>query len=71
MSLRWCAHPHLRAIIGSSLVARRAGTKLAARATPASITGIAMKVSGSVGLTLYSKLETNLVNASADATPSP
>jgi len=40
-------HSYRSAIMGSTLVARRAGMKLASNATPASSTEIPMKVNGS------------------------
>src|SRR5205085_1157622 len=43
-------YSYLKATIGSTFVARRAGTKQAARATPARISEISVKVSGSVAL---------------------
>ena len=46
-------------------MARRAGTKQAARATPARIKEISAKVSGSVALTPNSKLAITRVAASA------
>jgi len=44
-------HSHFNAIIGSTFVARRAGIQQATIATQASSAAMAMKVSGSVGLT--------------------
>jgi hypothetical protein len=44
-------HSYLNATIGSTLAARRAGTKQAASATPVSSTEITTKVSGSVAVT--------------------
>jgi hypothetical protein len=46
-----CSYSHLNAIIGSTLVARRAGTKPAPRATPTSTTLESTNVIGSVALT--------------------
>src|SRR6185503_14250410 len=57
------------ASIGSTFVARRAGTKLAARATPVSNTETATKVSGSVALTPNNNVDITRVTAIAPATP--
>src|SRR5262245_6836818 len=57
------AHSHRSATSGSTFVARRAGTKQASRATNANSNAITVNVSGSVGLTLYSSVFINRVNA--------
>ena|SRR5438128_7344669 len=44
-------YSYLSAIIGSTFIARRAGTKLAANETPVSSDEISKKVAGSVALT--------------------
>src|SRR6266404_7071711 len=70
------------ATIGSTFIARRAGTKLAARATPVSTTAIRANVMGSVALTSKSRLDIRRVRnndatrpivtpASASNMPSP
>jgi hypothetical protein len=64
-------HSHLSAIIGSTLVARRAGTKHAARASPADITEMKAKVSKSVALTPYNSVTISLVKAAAEMRPMP
>ena len=46
------SHSYLSATIGSTFVARRAGTKQAVRATPVSNTDTAINVIASVALTL-------------------
>jgi hypothetical protein len=50
-AVRTCTHSHLNAIIGSTFVARRAGTKPAPRATPTSTRLESRNVIGSVALT--------------------
>ena len=45
------SYSHLKAAVGSMLIALRAGIQLAKRATPVSISEITMKVAGSVALT--------------------
>jgi hypothetical protein len=47
---------HRSAIIGSTFVARRAGSQQATRATANNSAAINAKISGSVALTPYSKL---------------
>src|SRR5262249_27136788 len=62
-------HSHLNAIIGSTFVARRAGSQQASSATPASNVATMTKVTGSVTLTPNTKLLTNRVNAKAASKP--
>src|SRR5437667_7345543 len=64
-------HSYLRATIGSTLVARRAGTYTASRATIISSRAKATKVSGSLGRTPYSKPVRTRVSPRATATPTP
>src|SRR5205085_7578227 len=51
------AYSYLRATIGSVRAARRAGTKLATRATPARKTATTAKVTRSVALTPNNRLD--------------
>src|SRR5262245_34758599 len=62
-------HSHLKATIGSTFAARRAGIRHASSATSASNKGMPTKVSGSVSLTLNSRVFINRVNAMDPATP--
>src|SRR5690349_2051396 len=59
----------LSAIIGSTRVARKAGTKQAPRATPDKSTGIPMNVRGSVALVPNNKLVISRVAANEPANP--
>src|SRR5262245_53540380 len=63
-------HSHRRAIIESTLVARRAGIKQASSATTASDNEIRMNVSGSVAVTPYRSGSMTRVSANAPAIPS-
>jgi len=63
------AHSYLSAIIGSTRSARRAGMKLAAKATPVSSSAIATKVTGSVALTPYNRLVITRVTINAANNP--
>src|SRR5215831_15076236 len=58
------------AIIGSTPVARRAGSQQASSAAPASVKEARIKVSASVALTPYRSCVMTLVSASAPAIPS-
>src|SRR5262245_53819213 len=67
----WRVHSHLNATIGSTFVARRAGIQQATSATAVSNKEIAMKVIGSVALTLNSLVFINGVSASDASNPIP
>src|SRR5215510_14772913 len=62
-------YSYLRATIGSTFVARRAGMKLASNAIVARRIETMTKVTGSVALTPYKKLATSLVAPMAPASP--
>src|SRR5438876_1113001 len=62
-------HSYLRATIGSTCAARRAGSQQASRATPANTAATPAKVSGSVALTPNSRLVITRVSINAPATP--
>src|SRR4029450_5419497 len=64
-------YSYLSATIGSTFAARRAGTKQAARATPANTTETATNVIGSVAVTLTSRLDIKRVRPTAATTPTP
>src|SRR5438477_6164052 len=62
-------HSYLSATIGSTLVALRAGTKQAPRATPVSRSAVATYVIVSVAVTPNKKVDNKRVNANAPPSP--
>ena len=62
-------YSYLSAIIGSTLVARRAGTRQATSATLLNKIAVAANVSGSVAVIPYRKLANSLVNPNAPPIP--
>lgn len=62
-------HYRRRAAIGSTCVARRAGTYDAASATSANVTDAAAKVAGSYGETPDNRLDVRRVNVEASRSP--
>src|SRR6266487_2726313 len=62
-------HSYLSATIGSTFIARRAGTRLATIETPINNTEIATNVSGSVALTPKSRVAMNFVRKNEATTP--
>src|SRR5262249_2700489 len=63
------SHSHRSATIGSTFVARRAGSQQANNATSSNTKAITPKVNGSVGRTLNNKVSIHLVNAKAVNSP--
>lgn len=71
LALALPGYSYLSAVIGSTFVARRAGTKHAPSATPTSNNERVMKVSGSVGLTSSNRQVAQIEKGEPTISPEP